>query len=270
MDLFGGDLFDGEAIADGYDSARPALHGPIMERVAGVLDWSTAMGGRTVVDVGCGAGASTAAVRPWSDSVTGLDPAVAMVTRAARRHRDARFCVGSGLALPIRSGAVDALVAAGALNFMDLATFRAEASRVLVPDGVVIVYDFSTGRRTVGDATLTAAYDEFAQRWPRPVANRHPVDSAVLGAAGFALRTDATFVETVTMTGADYLRYLMTETNVVGGIATGHDRHDIERWCRERFAPSFASSSATPIPIEFDCWYAVVDPRGSADHVRQQ
>src|SRR4051812_27440259 len=44
VDLFDGGLsdsglFDSEVMADGYDSARPPLHAPIMERVASALGW---------------------------------------------------------------------------------------------------------------------------------------------------------------------------------------------------------------------------------------
>ncbi|MEP6624871.1 MAG: methyltransferase domain-containing protein [Acidimicrobiia bacterium] len=266
------DIFGGEAMADGYDSARPPLHGLIMERVALALHWAADPAGssgaptRTVVDIGCGAGASTVAARPWADRLVGLDPAPTMVKRAARRHRDARFGVATGLAVPIRSGAVDVLVAAGSLNFMDLAAFRAEADRVLAPDGVVIAYDFATGRRSPADPTLAAAYDEFAARWPRPVANRHGVDPEVLVAAGFALHIHAASVLTLTMTADDYTRYLMTETNVAGAVERGQSRDEIERWCRRRFAPAFAA----PRPVEFECWYAVAEPGVSADHVCEQ
>ncbi len=265
VDLFDGALFDGEAMADGYAAARPPLHVPIMGRVATALGWS-GPGGRTVVDVGCGAGASTAAARPWSGRLTGIDPAAAMVARAAHRHRDAGFCVASGLALPFRPGAVDVLVAAGALNFVDLAAFRAEAARVLAPTGIVIAYDFATGRRTPADPALAVAYAEFAARWPRPVANRHAVDPGVLAAAGFDVGPHDTFVVTLTMTADEYVRYLMTETNVIGGIARGDDRDDIGRWCRDRFAPVLAA----PRPIEFDCWFAVAGPGRSGDHASEQ
>lgn len=275
MDLFDGDLFDGEAMADGYDSARPRLHGPIMERAAAALGWTAGPAARTIVDVGCGAGASAAAAQPWSSRLVGIDPAAAMVSRAVRRHPDSHFAVASGLALPFRSGRVDALVAAGALNFMDLGAFRIEAARVLAPTGIVLVYDFATGSRSPADPALAEAYAEFAARWPRPVANRHPVDPAILAAAGFDVGAHATFVETLTMTADAYVRYLMTETNVVVGIARGEDRDEIERWCRDRFAPVFAA----PRPIEFDCWYAVARPDrsdggsgdgGSGDHVGEE
>jgi ubiquinone/menaquinone biosynthesis C-methylase UbiE len=268
MDPVGDALFEGDALADGYESARPPLHAPIMERIAAAAGWPDAGEPvvRTVVDVGCGAGASTAAVRPWADRVVGVDPAAAMVRRAAHRHRDARFAIASGVALPFRSGSVDAIVAAGALNFMDLTAFRREAARAVRAGGVVLVYDFATGSRSPTDPQLARAYGDFAQRWPRPVATRHPVDPAVLAGAGFVLRAQETFVLTLTMSGDDYLRYLMTETNVVGGVAAGHRREDIARWCERRFATVFAVSR----PIEFDCWYAVVEPGGSADHPGEQ
>ena len=100
-----------------------------------------------ILDVGCGAGASTRAVVPWARTIVGVDPEIQMVRNARTVGGGPSYAVGTAEAMPIVSHAVDVLTAAGALNFVDLGRFRAEAARVLRSDGVIVVYDFATGRR---------------------------------------------------------------------------------------------------------------------------
>jgi hypothetical protein len=80
-----------------------------------------------------------------------------------------------------------------------------------------------------------------------------------LGVGPFALGAHDAFVVSIEMDADDYVRYLMTETNVAQAIADGEATSDIESWCIETFSAVFAG----PLPIEFDCWFAVVQP----DHV---
>ena len=126
-------------------------------------------GGRRFVDVGCGGGARPSRRHPWASSGRGIDPAVTMARSGATRRRERGYCVGRAEALPFGPGSVDVMIAAGSLNFVDLAAFHDEARRVLEPHGVVVVYDFATGC-SIADRT---------RRWQRrtrssPVVGRDP------------------------------------------------------------------------------------------------
>jgi Methylase involved in ubiquinone/menaquinone biosynthesis len=246
------DLFEGPAMAAGYAAARPAVHPQVVARIATRLGWSRLFG--RALDVGCGAGASTRAMQPRAASVVGLDPVPAMVDAAASANADAQFMVGSAEALPIASGAVDIICAAGSLNFVDLTRFAAEAARVLTVDGVIAVYDFATGSRSALVPELAPVYEEFAARWPRPTGGRQVINPAVLASGPFTMTADDRFVVTIEMSADAYVDYLMTETNVAASSAMGEDRDGIRDWITATFAPVFAS----PIPIDFDAWFAIL------------
>ena len=71
--------------------------------------------------------------------------------RAVAPH--ARFVIGQAERLPFAAGSFDLVTAAGSLNYADLPSALAEIARVLTRDGTFLLYDFSTGRRSVsGDA----------------------------------------------------------------------------------------------------------------------
>ena len=64
--------------------------------------------------------------------------------RVSRRSRS--FAAGVAEAIPLGDRSVDLITAAGSLNYVDLDVLLPEAARVLMPDGVLVVYDFSAGR----------------------------------------------------------------------------------------------------------------------------
>ena len=248
------DLFEGATMAAGYAADRPPVHAEVMALVASVSGWSAPVG--RALDVGCGAGASTRAIQPWARSVVGVDPMPEMVLAATAAVAGAQFAVGSAESLSIASGAVDVIVAAGALNFVDLRRFEAEAARVLRGDGVIAVYDFATGRRSVAAPGVTEAYDGFARRWPRPTSGRQVINPAVLAAVGFSVIHRREVVVTLDLTAAAYVNYVMTETNASAAIGRGEPEDEIRAWCDANFNPVFPVS----IPIEFDAWFALLQP----------
>ncbi len=246
-------LFSGDDIAKGYGAARPAVHPVIVERAFERLG---AASRHRILDVGCGAGASTRAVARWGHTIVGVDPEIQMIRSARATGGALRYAVGTAEAMPVASHSVDALTAAGVLNFVDLGAFRAEAARVLSADGVIVVYDFATGRRCAETPELERSYDEFARRWPRPIDGRHVIGVDVLAAAGFNIVSSEPITVPIAMSGDAYVDYLMTETNVVAAVRGGGRATDIRLWCHERFLPVLIE----PQVIEFEAWYAIVMP----------
>ena len=246
--------FAGAEIAAGYARARPPVHERVIARVAESRGWPGYVG--TVLDVGCGAGASTRAMQPWAARVIGIDPVGTMLAAGRSVAADALLVTGRAEALPIADRAIDLITAAGSLNFVDLDGFASEASRVLRAERSVLVYDFATGRASPAVPRLAATYDEFARRWPRPVGNRRAIDPAALRAHGFDVLSHEEFVVTIEMDSVAYVEYLMTETNVAAAVARGERRDAIRTW----LATNVASIRATEIPIDFASAYVVARP----------
>ena len=247
-------LFSSDEIAAGYAAARPMVHPVIVERAFQHLGAEPRRD--RILDVGCGAGASTRAVGPWAHTIVGLDPEIRMIRNARAMGGAHQYTVGAAEAMPIGTHTVDGLTAAGALNFVDLGRFRVEAARVLTADGVIVVYDFATGRRCADTPELERRYDEFAQRWPRPIDGRHAIDADVLAAAGFAVGFSEQVMVPIAMNADAYVDYLMTETNVTAAIRGGERATDVRHWCHDRFSPVFSE----PRVIEFDAGYVIAKP----------
>jgi SAM-dependent methyltransferase len=249
-------LFDSSEMAAGYAKSRPAVHPLIIARAREHLrvEGRLACG----LDVGCGAGLSTRALQAIAGRVVGIDPFEAMVRWGAVVAPGAGFAVARAEALPVRSGSVDVVAAAGSLNYADLDLFFPEAARVLAPGGVLVVYDFSEGRRFRGSPALDGWYAEFLRRYPKPVGSAREITPETLACApGFRVSASERFEVGLAIDPAFYLDYVMTETNVAEAVRGGAEPAAIRTWCGQTLAPVFGG---VPREVLFRGYIAYLRP----------
>lgn len=137
----------GPELADGDTRHR------LLEHLDPVMD-------ETLLDVGCGPGATARAAGPFVGRVIALDLSHAMLGALALESRRAGRLVpprvrGDACSLPFRDGAVQ-LVACrhAARHFGGLSTFLAEASRVLARGGRLAIVDAALTGEPEADAVL--------------------------------------------------------------------------------------------------------------------
>jgi ubiquinone/menaquinone biosynthesis C-methylase UbiE len=249
-------LYRSPRVAAGYAYARPAVHPRILARVQAALRLDAPLA--RALDVGCGAGRSTAALEPLARQVVGLDPAVAMLQHRRDVAPGAGFAVGRAECLPFGEGVFDLVTAAGALNYAEADVALPEIARVLTPGGAFVIYDFSAGRRFAGDRRLETWYAEFDARYPEPPGYAMDVVRLPFDRAGLALDRYEKLEALVAMTLDAYLRYVMSETRIELAIAAGAGEMDIREWCGATLARVFGGE---PRDVVFDCWFACVRHR---------
>ena len=106
------------------------------------VPWLGVPAGRRWLDIGCGTGALSAAVRAAGGAVVGLDPSPGFVAGLAD------VVVGDARALPFAGRRFDVVVSGLALNFVPApALALAEMARVVTPGGTVAAYvwDYAEG-----------------------------------------------------------------------------------------------------------------------------
>lgn len=118
------------------------------QRIRNVFSLLPAVGGRRLVDLGCGMGTFTIEAARAGAHAVGVDPMPAAVNAARHvahaEHADtARFIRADAVRLPLRDGATDIVLAADLTEHLDDDTLRrilGEARRILVPQGSLVVY----------------------------------------------------------------------------------------------------------------------------------
>jgi ubiquinone/menaquinone biosynthesis C-methylase UbiE len=249
------DPFDGPLMAEGYASARPRLHDRILRRALSAAHCPPAFG--LVLDAGCGAGLSTAALLPYARLAVGADALPSMIRQAAARVRGAQFCVARMEVLPLRDACCGLVTAAGSLNYTDFRAALREAARVLQPGGLLTVYDFAPGRRFRKDNSLEEWFGAFLARYPKPDDGAVPLDPSALRAMTeglFEPVADSRFSEAEPFDAARYADYMMTETNVAAAVRAGASPASIRQWMEATLPAVFGGQTRE---VLFDAYFAV-------------
>jgi len=236
-------VYDSERLAAAYAFDRPSVH-PEFVRSAAL----SRQAGRAL-DVGCGAGLSTAALVPLARHVVGLEPVPAMLAHRRTVAPQAVFVIAEAERLPFAGASFDLIAAAGSLNYADLPSAFGEVARALTRDGTFLLYDFSPPRRSASGADLERWFASFEQRFPWPL-GWQPLDvrELPLGSFGLRLLRYADVEARLTMTFDAYLRYMLSETNVEHAIARGAcSAGQVRDWCRETLKAVFAGDELTVV-----------------------
>jgi 2-polyprenyl-3-methyl-5-hydroxy-6-metoxy-1,4-benzoquinol methylase len=162
-----------------------------------IARFSKADGKVLVLDVGCGSGASSAALARMGFHVIGIDPVEASVrigTRAVRECGVAKrvtFVAGNGGALPVRTGSFDVVLLCAVIEHVPPASRRSllqEAWRALRPGGLLLIHD-TPNRLWPYDGHTTGLWFttwlprrlafRYARRWSR-VAPRGATDEELV------------------------------------------------------------------------------------------
>jgi predicted TPR repeat methyltransferase len=104
-------IYDSARLSAGYAFNRPPVHKNIIETERQRLNIDRRLG--RALDVGCGAGLSTAALDSLAEFVVGMEPSLAMLRHSGEVAPRAAFVAGEAERLPFAPGSFDLIAAAG-------------------------------------------------------------------------------------------------------------------------------------------------------------
>ena len=200
-----------------YARGRPFYHGSALRLAARQLGISHAP---LAVDVACGTGLSTQALRELADHVIAIDASAAMV-RAARPQPRARYLVAAAEQIPLGDSAADLATVAAAFHWFDQPRAFAELARVLRSGAGLAVYsDFFSGQASGQPAFTSWLKETYVPRYPRPPRHAY-FDPAAALPAGFADFSYAEDTIHIPLTRAQLADYLLSQSNAAAAIEAG-------------------------------------------------
>ncbi len=248
-------IFDSPRMAEGYAHCRPAVHPRVVELIQDHLRITTPV--VRALDIGCGAGLSTAPLLPLARQVIGIEPSQAMVRLGPKVAPQAGFAAGMAETIPIRSGSIDLVTAAGSLNWSDLSQVFPEIRRVLADSGVFVLYDFGQGSESPTAGGLAGWHEEFKHRYPAPPAREIRPEALDTEFDAFRLTAHQPFEIALSLSPGFYLEYAMTETNVAEAIGNGIPEAEIREWCEQTLNGVFQGTSHDVLFAGYVAYFAL-------------
>lgn len=249
--------FDSKRIALGY-AKRPWLHKSVIEQLK--IDCSLDEGYRfrNGLDVGCGAGLSTKALKLVCNKVTGTDIADSMVEVCRELYgADASFSFYKAKAEETRvpDERYDIVTAAGCINWVDEKKFFANIADVLTDDGLLVIYDFGITDRMVGNPAYTEWYQmEYLRRFPKPPRKENKWTQDDL-TEGFVMEKQTDYDMEYTFGLEEFVEFMMIQSNVNAKIESGSVRADeVRKWMLESLRPAFGDGDRRLVFYGYS-WY---------------
>lgn len=247
--------FDYRRIAEGYAKDRPFLHGQVMERLTSKLQGHYQNG----LDVGCGAGLSTRALRQVCDRVTGADISAEMVRAASALYTEPAYSFVQAGAEEIEAppDTYDIVAAAGVINWIDEKRFLPRMAGVMKKDGILLIYDFWISGRMVGEPAFTEWYEKkYLMQFPKPFRKERVWTKEDTEAFHFALLCQETYSMEWEMSMEQFVRFMLLQSNVIAQVEEkGRDIEEVRRYFTESVQPYFVSGRKEKLIFDGYSWY---------------
>ena len=195
------------------------------------------------LDVGCGAGLSTKALRLICDKVTGTDIADSMVEVCRELYgQDSAytFYVAKAEETIVPDTKYDIVTAAGCINWVDEKKFMANMNEVVEDNGLIVIYDFGITDKMVGSEAYTAWYqDEYLKRFPKPFRKENKWTQADLP-DGFIMEKQTDYDMEYEFELEPFVDFMLIQSNVNAQIESGRVSDDeAGEWMETSLLPIF-------------------------------
>ena len=247
--------FDFQRIAEGY-KRRPFLHKQIIERFRKDVTPRIFSNG---LDIGCGAGLSSKALKAICRHVTGTDISGEMIAVAREVCPNAEeydFFVSKAEELPVFETRFDIVTAAGVVQWVDKDLFLQKMSNVMGDHGHLLIYDFWISDKMKDcSAYTTWWHDVYLKEFPRPFRNETVWTEEDAARYGFLMKDQIRHEMEYEFDQDSFIEFMMIQSNVNAKIDDGTNSvKTVRKWFDQTTAPLFQGEKRTVIFAGYS-WY---------------
>ncbi|HSJ88259.1 MAG TPA: class I SAM-dependent methyltransferase [Anaerolineales bacterium] len=237
-------FFEYKTVAERYAKSRPYFHPLVTQKVKAHLGIQ-----RTVnfaIDVGCGPGQSTVALKEIADFVIGADISAEMLG-FAEINSGIQYIQASAEGLPIQSRSSDLLISSLAFHWFNQERFLAEARRVLKDKAWLIISNNGFTGQMIENPTFEKwIIQVYERQYPSPPRNSAPMTAEIAQQHGFNFAHEESYQNEVLFTVEQLSAYLITQSNVIAATEQGKERiEDVYLWLNEEMKSFFPNENAT-------------------------
>ena len=247
--------FDYKRIAEGYKK-RPFLHKQVIERFQKDICGQRFTCG---LDIGCGAGLSTKALKTICNQAIGSDISSEMVSVArevCQLDKDISFIVSKAENIPVTIPKIDIVTAAGAIQWIDRETFLKNIRNVMAENGYMLIYDFAISDQMLQNEAYTGWWhEEYLKEFPKPFRNEHKWTQEDVAEYGFTILDQISYEMEYEFDLASFIEFMMIQSNVNAKIeGEGRKIDEVSEWFRKTLGNIFVKPKETVIFRGYS-WY---------------
>lgn len=246
--------FDTERIALGYAN-RPWIHKDIIGEIA--KEYEKRSDFQNGLDVGCGAGLSTKALRLICEHVTGTDISEAMINVCQTLYKDSGYNFYAASAEETRhpDKLYDIVTAAGMVNWVDRDKFLDRMHDIMTSDGLLVIYDFWITDRMKENNTYKEWYqNQYLSEFPKPPRKENVWHQDEMR-EHFLIRKQTTYEICWKFGLEEFVDFMMIQSNVNAKVESGErTMTEVREWMLGTLRPIFGDLERTLI-FEGYCWY---------------
>lgn len=233
---------------------RPQYHsfviGKIKESLSVEKPFSFAL------DVGCGTGFSSVALKEIAQKVVGLDISVEML-HLARKEKDIEYLAASAEELPVCAEKFDLITVSQAIHWINKQKFFAEADRILKPKSFIIAYDNYFLGKMLDDPEFNVWYkNEFLENFPTPPRTERSFPAQSKNPKDFILIKEEWHENEIEFSAKETVDFLMTITNVINLVENGAKMmEEVELWLSKSVKSFFNNDGRRSFSFVAPIWY---------------
>jgi len=244
--------FAHKSAAERYGKGRPYFHPRIIKRLKERLSLGEPF--ERALDVGCGSGLSTIALKEIAARVVGVDSSAEMIALAPK-NSGIEFEVADAEHLPFAEGEFDLLTVSQAIHWFDRARFLREARRVTCAGAWLIIFDnyFAGSENGAFNAWHEKSYLE---RYPSPPREWAWFSAENTATPGFQLIDHEVLSHAISFSLETLIDYFATQSNIIAPVEGGQETIDETcAWLRSDLRPFFETSSTNDFLFNAPIWY---------------
>lgn len=239
--------------AERYAKGRTFFHPVIIRRVKESLKLAGPL--PRGLDVCCGTGLSSLALKKIAASVVGVDASAEMLAFAPR-GAGINFCLASAEELPFGENVFDVVSICQALHWLDKRKFMAEARRVLRARGMLVVYDdYMTGRMAENEDFRAWFKEAYIGRFPAPPRERFSFSQGEPEREGFRVVYEESFENAISFTPEAFVNFVTSHSNVISAVEGGIEEiGEVSDWLLQNVRPFFGGLNEARFIFEAVVW----------------
>lgn len=237
--------FDTKRIAEGYKK-RPYLHKQVIEKFQEIIIKTNFKRG---LDVGCGAGLSTKALKDICDFVIGTDISPEMIKVAkevCNEDANIKYMVSKAEKISLEEK-VDVVTAAGVVQWIEKDIFLDNMKNLLHINGFLLIYDFAISDKMLQCPAYTEWWhNEYLKEFPKPYRNEHQWEEKDVLPYGFRMLKQVLLNMEYDFTLSSFIEFMMIQSNVNIKIESGEKTvESVYNWFEKTLSEIFRNSKKT-------------------------